>query len=339
VWPYARLLHPEALAAELGLTRLRFVAAADRGGAGPVSAVQSAAWALRSGTARCVLVPCALNGYSETRASTRAQPGAKPRGVTALSVIGDAYLMPNGLFAPAQNYALMANRHRALHGISELAAAEVALACRQHAQANPRALMRGRPLDLDEYRASPMIATPFRRLDCSLETDGACALVVTMADRARDLRQPAVRILATAEGYPVPADDFCGRADILDTGLAQAARRAFGISGLAAADIDVALVYDCFTYVVLLQLEAMGFCPPGGIEDFVADGAIRHGGRLPVNTHGGLLAEAHVGGMNHFTEAVRQLRRQADLQVADCAAALVTGWGQLGDTGLAILGR
>jgi acetyl-CoA acetyltransferase len=213
------------------------------------------------------------------------------------------------------------------------------VACRAHAILNGNALMT-KPITLEDHRASRMIADPFRLLDCSLESDGGAAVVVSSAQAALDARHRRVFISGVAAGHPDSPGSITQRPDITSLGIAKAAPRAFAMAGVTHDDIDVAEIYDCFTYAVIRQIEDMGFCKRGEGGPFVSGGRLRLGGALPTNTHGGLLSQAHVWGLNHVVELTRQLRGDGGAaQVADAEVGLVTGYGDLGDGALAILRR
>jgi acetyl-CoA acetyltransferase len=247
------------------------------------------------------------------------------------------YELPLGAIAPAQLYAPMARRHMELYGTTSRQLGEIAVTIRSHALLNDNAVMK-KPITIEDHQSSRMIADPFRLLDCSLESDGAAAVVVSAADRARDLRRPRVLLAGLAEGHPDSPSAITQRADMTRLGLAKAAPRAFAMAGVSPADVDVAEIYDCFTWIVLCQLEDLGLCAKGEGGAFVEGGALGLGGRLPVNTHGGLLSQAHIAGMNHVVELVRQLRGEAGAaQVAGAEVGLVTGYGDLGDGTIAVM--
>jgi len=323
----------------LGLENVAFGSTIRTGGASLVSAVQSAALAIHGGVAEVVLLTAGRLGFSSQRVSQTSRGAIAPHPVMRHV---DEFERPFGNTVAAQWFAQAARRHMHEYGTTSEDFGRIAVACRKHANLNARALMREKPLSLEQHQASAMITDPFRLFDCSLETDGAVALVVTSAERARDLRQTPAVILGIGEGHGTPPTSVTQKADMTTLeGVRIAGVRAFGMAGLRPTDMDCAQIYDGFTWTVLAGLEDLGFCAKGEAAEFIRSGAIELGGELPVNTSGGLLSEGHCSGGNLISESVRQLRGQveAERQVPDCDHVLVSGEGNFHEGSAMILGR
>lgn len=319
---------PYSLAAALGVNNLSYWGDTGPGGVAPCMMMGLAIGAILSGQAKTVIAFRSLNGRSEARL------GGSGQRVGAETVGGfgtyDEYYLPYGLLSAGQTFALMAQRHMLEYGTTAEQLGAVALACREHANLTPHAQMQSKPMTMDEYLSARMISTPLRLFDFCLESDGACAVVITSAERARDLRKPPVLISGVAGG--APPDRRAGmmfpvvtRQDMTDLGGRRAGETLWKRAGMGPSEIDIAQLYDCFTISVILQLEAYGFCAKGEGGPFAASGAIRRDGSLPINTGGGHLSEGYVHGMNHIVQAVRQLRGEADMQIAGAETCLVTG--------------
>ncbi|MFG1968224.1 acetyl-CoA acetyltransferase [Nonomuraea fuscirosea] len=306
---------PTLVGPALGLSDLAWHL--DQFGGGSVShaVVGQAALAVATGLAETVVCYRAINARSEFRM------GGTGRGVPVSPEV--QYQAPYGYVAPPQQFAMYARAHMLRYGTRAEHFGRLAVTQRANAVKNPRALMRT-PITLDDYLSSRWIAEPFRLLDCCLETDGACAVVVTTAERARSLRRPPVLISGAAWGGGT-SHLSGGGADPTVTAAAALAPRLYAQAGLGPGEVDVAELYDCFTYSVIVQLEDYGFCAKGEGGPYVESGATALDGPLPVNTHGGFLSEGYVHGLNHVAEAVSQLRGDAgDRQVPGAEVALST---------------
>lgn len=340
------------LAADLGLPELRFANMVWMpGGGGGCAAVANAALAVESGQAQVVVAFRSLCQGQFHRfgqgPGARADRARRPTLRQAQSLL-DAHLafaLPYGVLNAPIAYALPMRRHMHLYGTTGEHMGHVAVTFRAHAARNPRAVMGQRPMTLADHQASPMIADPFRLFDCCLETDGACAIVVTTADRARDCRTRSVELLGSAQGtvhgfgwghfatMNIPDEHFA------TGGGAGVAQRLWAQAGLGPSDVDVAEIYDHFSGLVLLTLEDFGFCERGQGGPFVASGALAwpHGA-LPTNTHGGSLSEAYIHGLNHVVEGVRQLRGESTCQVDGAEVCVVTSAAGVPTSAL-LLGR
>ena len=305
------------VARNLGVPNLRAWGGAGYGGGAACAPVVLAAMAIATGKASVAVGFRARNRGSGTRPWAKA--GARVGGTAAFE-------LPYGLVGPVQQLALLTRRYMHDYGATSEQFARVAVAQRSNASRNPRAFFRD-PITVEDVLASRMISDPLHLLDCSLETDGACAVVVTSAERARDLKQTPAVIAGTAQGmgpHHIMMSGLLYKDDPFDLPSLYAARDVYAEAGMVPADVDVALLYDVFSPMVLWQLEAYGFCKRGEAGAFVDDGKIDWpDGDVPVNTHGGSISEAYVHGFNHVLEGVRQIRGTSTCQVPDASVALV----------------
>jgi acetyl-CoA acetyltransferase len=328
--------HEAAVAREVGIPSLSFFSRVNYGGGAACGTVLHAAMAVSTGVARNVVCYRAFNERSGQRY------GQVQTGLAALATssgVDAGWSYPFGLSTPAGWVAMIAQRYLHAYGATSEDFGRIAVTDRAHAATNPNAFFYGRPITLEEHQNSRWIVEPLHLLDCCQESDGAVAIVVSAADRARDLAQPPVSIRGAAQGSG--RDQFTMtsyyRHDL--TGLPEmglVADQLWAQSDLAPEDIDVAVLYDHFTPFVLIQLEELGFCPRGEARHFIADGALDLSGRLPLNPHGGQLGEAYIHGMNGIAEAVRQVRGTAVNQVADAEHVLVTAGTGVPTSGLVL---
>lgn len=284
------------------------------GGSAFQTMVEDAAWLLNAGA-----IDVALIAYGSNQASAS--------GKLVNTVQPNPYEAPYRPMNPLTSYALAAQRHMHEFGTTKEQLGAVALAARQWAQLNPEAYSRD-PLTMDDYLGARIINDPFGKYDCCLVTDGGAAIVMTRADRAKDIARAPVLVLGA--GSATSHRDIMCMPDLTITAAVESGARAYRAAGVTASDVDVAIVYDAFTINTILFLEDLGFCPKGEGGRFVGDGAIAPGGRLPVNTNGGGLSCTHPGMYGLFTliEGVRQLRGECgDRQVMGAEIALAHGNG------------
>lgn len=295
-----------------------YASAVSMGGVTACMLVMQAAALVEAGYCRHVLVVTGDNRLS----------GMRGNAVQALAEVGNQqYEQPYGMTIPAA-YALVAQRYMWEFGVTSEQLAAIAVTHREHAALNPKAHMKA-PITVDDVMNSRFIATPLHLLDCCLISDGGAAVVVSAAEAAADLRQPGVGILGTGQGHT--HEYIVAAPSLTDFGCKRSAADALGRAGLRSADIDVVEIYDSFTITLLAELESMGFFQRGEAGVAAAAGELKIGGKLPCNTHGGLLSYGHsgaAGGMFHVVEAVEQLRGAAlGRQVKDAELALVHGDG------------
>lgn len=321
----------QAVATTLALPNPRYLLDVNLGGQAPCYLVAHAAMAIEAGLASNVLVFRALNGRSGMRVGTSKLPGP---------ATGMRYSI--GLSAYPQVIALWARRFMIECGLTEEDLSAVPLAQRKWAQLNERAIIR-KPLSADDYWAAPYVAEPFRVPDCTTEVDGGCAVLVTSANAAKSLRHPPVEIIGAAYGSgPRPGLDMGDATlweDLSYNYTSVIAPTLWGQAGLKPADVDLAELYDCFSSSVLFALEGLGITERGASGKLMASGETEPGGSFPVNTHGGLLCEGYLHGMNTVAEAVLQLQGRAGSRQVQGAETCVVTSGALQDGSALVLGR
>jgi acetyl-CoA acetyltransferase len=313
--------HHQVIGSKLGINA-RFSTTLDNGGAGQALGVILAVLAIDAGLASTVIVGCCVDAWSRTHRSEDARVRNETRPDQPVQEFGPEY----GYSGAVAAYALGAQRHMDLYGTRREHFAEIAIRFREHALRNPDAAMKI-PLKREEYFASRLIVAPLGLFDCSLRSDGAGAVIVTSRDRARNLRQRPVLIKGFGTYNQLRgwfADD-----NMVSSAAGPSGRAAYAMAGVGPSDIDTAQLYDCFTSVVLMQLEDYGFCKKGEGGEFVMSGALGMTGNLPCNTSGGMLSEAHIEGMLQICEGARQLRGalSPQRQVNGAELALISGHG------------
>ena len=314
----------------MGIPEVRFTAMLTGGGGGAAGSVGLGAAAIASGMATCVVSLMSLQQAASRFGASYAPKGKPGAQYSAPPSPEGNFIQPAGLMGPGQMFAVLAQRHMHLYGTKREHFAEVAISTRENARRRQTSIMRDE-LTLDGYFDARMVAEPLCLFDFCLECDGAVAVVTTTAERAKDLRHPPAFVRASANGgngrwgqaitwMGMPDEEFAS------SGHRPVAKRLWDMAGTGPGDVDVALLYDHFSPMVILQLEDYGFCGIGEGGEFVADGNIRWpSGSLPVNTHGGNLSEAYIIGMTHVKEGVEQVRGTAVNQVEGAKVALVTG--------------
>jgi len=284
----------------------------DHGGASNISMISYAVMAIEAGQCEMAVVALADNPATGSRQAYEKS-------------YGDDDSATYGWFGTPAGYAMIAQRHLQQYGTPNDGLGAIAVACRKHGAANPNAQLR-KPLTLDQYRGSRMIVEPLRRDDCCLVSDGAAAVVVMSAERAKAMKiAKPVPILGFGQGQT--SWDVVQRADLTSTAAKVSAETAFRMAGLTPDDIDVAQIYDCFTIAALMTLEDYGFCAKGQGGHWVQDGRIELGGDLPINTSGGLLSETGMPGLQLVIEGVRQIRGESVNQVKGARKCIVSNQG------------
>ena len=323
------------VARAVGAGDLSFFGRINYGGGAAVGTILQAVMAVATGQAETVVCWRAMNGRSGQRMG---------QGVAGNIVSSDlihwSWYMAYGMLTPGSWIAMVANKYMHTYGVTREDLGRVAISQRNHALKNPRAFGYGKPLTMDEYLASRMIADPLCLYDFCQETDGGCAILVTSAERARDLKQKPAIIRGVTQASTRGQEQMTSyyRSELTSLPeMEMAARRVYAMAELGPAEIDAACLYDAFTSEIIMQLESFGFCGKGEGKDLVRDGALDIDGRLPNNTHGGLLSEAYIHGMNNIAEGVRLVRGNSSNQPQKSVEHVLVSSGVGVPTGALIL--
>ena len=324
------------VARAVGTNDLTFFSRINYGGGAAVGTIAQAAMAVATGQATTVVCYRAMNGRSGKRMG---------QGVSGDIVSSDlihwSWYMSYGMMIPGSWIAMIANKYMHKYGVTREDLGRVAISQRNHALNNPRAYGYGKPLSMEQYLDSPPIAHPLCLYDFCQETDGGCAILITSSDRARDLKQKPAIIRgvtqASTQGQEQMTSFYRQELESLPE-MELAAKRVYQMSGLGPQDIDAACLYDAFTSEIIMQLESFGFCGRGEGKDMVRDGALDSDGRLPNNTHGGLISEGYIHGMNNIAEGVRLIRGESTGQPEKSVEHVLVSSGVGVPTGAMIMG-
>ncbi|MCH6267291.1 thiolase C-terminal domain-containing protein [Neobacillus citreus] len=310
------------LATYLGV-RPKYVKDISGGGSSTEMLIADAIGLIEAGMLNTVLIYRSMNG----RSGVRMGGGGWDVNMLQTAIDGGSFIIPYGAGGPGQWFGLFATRHMHETGIRKEHLGHVCVSFYEHAQRNPKAFFHGKPLTMEEYLNTPDLVFPFNRHDFCLESDEANAIIVTSAERAKDCKSRPVYIMGISARQCHPHTHYWS--DLSQVASDYVAPEVYKMAGVKPEDIQVASIYDCYSWVVLRQLEAYGFAPRGEVGDFVAEGNLKMGGRLPSNTAGGMLSEGYTHGMNNVLEIVRQIRHEhkgTERQVENCEIGICTGW-------------
>lgn len=319
---------PAYLANALGIPEFRYGAMVwGGGGGGYAAAILNAMMAVHTGAANAVVCFRALcqgqfGRFGQSHAG---------RYAAGWRSVGE-FTTPFGVMSPPANYAMRARRYMHEYGVTSRQFGAISVAAYKHAQRNPRAVMNGRPITIEDHQNSRMIVDPLHLYDCCQENDGAAAVIVTTAERAQDLKQRPVYIMSASMGSSFRAGEPVNRPDFASASFGRVAKDLYTRAGIGPEDVDVAQVYENFTPLTMMSIEEHGFCKRGEGGAFVEGGRIEHkdvadagaphAGELPMNTSGGNLAEAYIHGFELVLEGVRQMRGTSTSQVEDASVNL-----------------